>query len=70
MATTIINPAPTNSNDSSNNGEKFLYAAIFLIIFLVVFFVYIFPYVRNLGSGSINPQINIPKDINVKVQSK
>lgn len=71
MATTVINPAPVNNNESSNNGgEKFLYAAIFLIIFLVIFFVYIFPYVRNLGSGSVSPQINVPKDVNVKVQTK
>ncbi|HUD05121.1 MAG TPA: hypothetical protein VMR59_03985 [Patescibacteria group bacterium] len=66
MATTIINPAPSN-NSSNNNGMGFLIGAIVLIVFAVLFFVYALPYIRGLsGSGGI--QVNVPKSINVNVQ--
>jgi hypothetical protein len=66
MATTIINPAPSN-NSSNNNGMGFLIGAIVLIVFAVLFFVYALPYIRGLsGSGGI--LVNVPKSINVNVQ--
>jgi len=65
MATTIINPAQTG-NDSGNNGSGFLLGVIILIVFVILFFVYIIPYLQHgLGGGA---QINVPKDVNVKVQ--
>jgi len=66
MATTIINPAPTN-NSSNNNGIGFLLGAIVLVVFAVLFFVYGLPYIRGL-SGSGGVQVNVPKSIDVKVQ--
>jgi hypothetical protein len=73
MATTIINPAPTNpapSNNSSNsNGMGFLLGAIVLVVFAVLFFVYALPYIRGLsGSGGVQVNVPVPKNINVKVQ--
>jgi len=66
MATTIINPAPSN-NPSASNGMGFLLGAIVLVIFAALFFVYALPYIRGLsGSGGI--QVNVPKSIDVKVQ--
>ena len=65
MATTIINPAP--SNNSSNNGVGFLIGAIVLIVFAVLFFVYALPYIRGLSANG-GVQVNVPKRINVNVQ--
>lgn len=66
MATTIINPAPAN-NTSDNSGMGFLLGVIALIVFVVLFFIYAIPYIRGLtGSGGI--QVNIPKNIDVKVE--
>jgi hypothetical protein len=68
MATTIINP-PANSKSSETNGMGFLLGIIVLIIFLALFFVYALPYLRGLGGfGSGGVQVNIPKNVNVKVQ--
>lgn len=66
MATTIINPTP--SNDTASNGIGFLIGAIVLIVFAALFFVYALPYIRGLsvGSGS-GISVNVPKDINVNV---
>lgn len=66
MATTIINP-PANSNASDNNGLGFLIGAVVLIVFGILFFVYVFPYIQGLG-GNGGIQINVPKNIDVKVQ--
>ncbi|MDO8269663.1 MAG: hypothetical protein Q7T54_03270 [Candidatus Levybacteria bacterium] len=68
MATTIINPSP-NNNSSGNNGIGFLIGIIVLFVFGVLFFVYALPYIRGLsGSGSVEVNIPVPKDINIKVQ--
>ena len=68
MATTIVNPAPSNS-PSGNNGIGFLLGVVVLIIFVVLFFVYALPYIRGLTSGGV--QFNIPESIDVNVkQSK
>jgi len=68
MATTIINPAP-NSSSSENNGMGFLLGAIVLVVFLALFFVYALPFLRGLGSiGGGGIQVNVPKNVNVKVQ--
>ena len=66
MATTIINPTPSN-NSSGNNGVGFLIGVLVLIVFAVLFFVYGLPLLRGL-SGSSGVQINVPKSIDVKVQ--
>ena len=66
MATTIVNPAPSN-NSSNNNGMGFLIGAIVLIVFAILFFVYALPYIRGL-SGNGGVQVNVPKSINVNVQ--
>lgn len=63
MATTVVNPAP--SNGSSNNGMGFLLGAIALIVFVVLFFVYVLPYIQNGMSGGVN--VNVPKEIDVNV---
>ena len=68
MATTIINPTPSN-NSSNNNGVGFLLGAIVLVVFVVLFFVYAFPFIRGLnGSGGIQVNVPVPKSINVNVQ--
>ena len=64
MATTIVNPAPSNS--SEGNGMSILIGAIVLIVFLALFFVYALPYIRGLSSSGL--QVNVPKNINVNVQ--
>lgn len=69
MATTIINPAPSN-NSSTNNGLGFLIGAIILVVFAVLAFIYVMPLIRGLG-GSGEVQVNVPKSIDVNVkQSK
>lgn len=66
MATTIINPAPSNGS-SDNNGMGFLLGAVVLVVFAILFFVYGLPYVRGLvGGGGV--QVNVPKTIDVNVQ--
>lgn len=65
MATTIINPQP--SENSSSNGMSFLIGAIILIILAVIFFVYGLPLIKGM-TGSNTVQINVPKSIDVKVQ--
>lgn len=69
MATTIINPAPTN-NTTTDNGMGFLLGIIVLIVFGFIFFIYGFPLIRQvlngIGSGGIN--VTLPKTVDVKVQ--
>lgn len=67
MATTIVNPAPSN-NSSDNNGMGFLLGIIVLVIFGFLFFIYGLPYIRGLSGGNGGVQVNIPKSIDVKVQ--
>ena len=64
MATTIINPAPSN-NSSDNNGMGFLIGAIVLIVVVFLFFVYVLPAIQNIKLGT--PQINVPGKIDVNV---
>lgn len=64
MATTIINPAP--SNGSSGNGMGFLIGVILLILVGGLLFYYGVPALQRMTSGGV--QVNIPKDINVQVQ--
>ena len=66
MATTIVNPAPSN-NSSGNNGTGFLVGIIVLIVFAVLFFVYALPYIRGIG-GNNGVQVNVPKSIDVNVK--
>lgn len=67
MATTIINPPPSNNGSSGNNGMGFLLGAIVLVVFAVLFFVYGLPYLQGLtGNGGV--QVNVPKNIDVKVE--
>lgn len=65
MATTIINPTP--SNDTSGSGMGFLIGMIVLVVFVALFFIYALPYFRGLG-GNGGISVNVPKDINVSVQ--
>ncbi len=69
MATTIINPAPTN-NTATDSGMGFLIGVIALIVFGFLFFIYGFPLIRQglngLGSGGIN--VTLPKTVDIKVQ--
>jgi len=68
MATTIINPAQ-NTNQTASNWVGLLFGAIVLIIFVALFFVYALPFLRSLnGIGSAGIQVNVPKNIDVKVQ--
>lgn len=67
MATTIINPAPTNNDTSGGNGVGFLIGIITLVIIGALFFMYGLPFIRGMiGNGGIS--VNVPKDINVNVQ--
>lgn len=70
MATTIINPAPTNNNSTTDSGMGFLLGVILLIVFGFLFFIYGIPLIKQglggLGSGGIN--VNLPKTVDVKVQ--
>ncbi len=69
MATTIINPAPTNGT-TTDSGMGFLLGVIVLIVFGFLFFIYGFPLIKQalngFGSGGIN--ITLPKTVDVKVQ--
>jgi ABC-type transporter Mla subunit MlaD len=66
MATTIINPTPSN-NTSNDSWMGLLVGAIVLVIFVVLFVVYALPFIRGLsGKGGI--QVNLPKTVNVNVQ--
>lgn len=66
MATTIVNPTPSNNSD--NNGMGFLFGAIVLIVLAVLFFMYGLPALRQ----SSVPQISIPEkiDVNINQESK
>lgn len=69
MATTIINPSPTN-NSSNDSGMGFLFGVIILIAFGFVFFVYGVPLIKQglsgIGNGGIN--VTLPKTVDVKIQ--
>lgn len=65
MATTIINPA-SSANTSNDSWMGFLLGAIVLFVFVVLFFVYALPYIKGLSGGGIS--VNVPKNIDVKVQ--
>lgn len=69
MATTIINPAPTN-NSTTDSGMGFLLGIIALVVFGFIFIVYGFPLIRQamngLGNGGIN--VTLPKTVDVNVQ--
>lgn len=69
MATTIINPAPTN-NATTDSGTGFLLGVIILIAFGILFFFYGFPLIKQGLSGLDNGgiQITLPKTVDVKVQ--
>lgn len=67
MATTIINPSPSN-NSSENNGFGFFLGLILIILFCIVFFIFILPLMRGGLRESI--QVNVPKDVNVNVQKE
>lgn len=59
---TIVNNPPNNSG----NGMGFLLGVIILVVFGAVFFIYILPLIQQGMNGGV--QVNIPKDINVKVE--
>ena len=66
MATTIINPAPSD-NSSNNNGMGFLIGVIVLVVCVALLLIYALPFIRGLsGKGGI--QVNLPKSVNVNVQ--
>ncbi len=65
MATTIVNPAPTNSDSNNNSSMGFFLAAAILIFFVLFLFIYILPYIQR-GMGGV--QMNIPNDINVNLK--
>jgi Na+-transporting methylmalonyl-CoA/oxaloacetate decarboxylase gamma subunit len=68
MATTIINPAPSD-NSSGGNGIAFLIGAGILVILVLIFFVYAIPFIRGLSSSKeIQVNIPVPKTVNVNVQ--
>ncbi|MDO8658794.1 MAG: hypothetical protein Q7K55_08685 [Candidatus Levybacteria bacterium] len=66
MATTIVNPTPTNN--SSNNGLGFLLGIFLLVILGVLFFVYGLPYIRSQMGGGV--QISVPKNIDVNLNQQ
>ncbi len=69
MATTIVNP-PAN-NDSSGNGMGMILGIILLLVVVVILVVYLFPMLASFfNSYSTSPEINVPKDINVNIDSK
>jgi len=69
MSTTIVNPAPANSS-TSDNGIGFVLGIIVLFVFGFIFFIYGLPLIRQglSGTGNGGVQINVPKQIDVKVQ--
>lgn len=68
MATTVINPQPTQeSSNSGSNGMGFMLGIILILFLVVLFFVYVLPLIQQGISQGTGTQINIPKDINVNV---
>lgn len=64
MATTVINPTPTNTD---NSGMGFFLGVVLLIVFIVVLLFYGLPYIQRSFSGA-GTQVNIPDHVNVNVQ--
>lgn len=67
MATTIINPSPTQESSSSAVG--FVLGVILIIAFIALLFYFGLPYIQN-GFGGGATQVNIPDKINVDVQNE
>lgn len=72
MATTIVNPPANNdSSNSSGNGMGMILGIILLLVVVVILVVYLFPMVvGSFNSNATSPEINVPKDINVNIDSK
>lgn len=66
MATTIINPSP--SQESSSNGMGLVIGAILIIAFIALLFYFGLPYLQNGFGGTT--QVNIPDKVNVNVQTE
>lgn len=66
MATVINNP-PASSN-TSGNGMGFLLGAIVLVVFFFLLLYYGLPALQKGMSGGV--QVNVPKNVNVKVQQQ
>lgn len=61
MATIVNTPA-----QSESNGTGFLLGIVLLIAFVLLFFFYGLPYLSNMIAG---PQVNVPGQIDVNVQT-
>ena len=64
MSTPIVVNIP-GTDQSSDNGMGFFLGIVVLIIVGLSFFYYGMPMIRQSMNGGV--QINVPKDINVKV---
>lgn len=65
MATTIINPAASNT-ESEGSGVGFLVGIIVLAVLAVIFFVYGLPLLQG-AAGNDTTEVNVPKSIDVNV---
>lgn len=71
MATTIINPQPSEqSSNNANNGMGFILGIILILFLVVLFFIYVLPLIQQSISQGTGTQINVPKDINVDVNQQ
>lgn len=70
MATIVNTPAASGEHAESSSSMMNLFIGVVIILLVVGFLLYIgLPMMRNVGSSSQAPQINVPDKINVDVNT-
>ena len=65
MATIINNPPASND---SGGGMGMIIGLAVVIILVILFFVYGLPALKQMQTGNVTPQINVPNQIDVNVK--
>lgn len=69
MATIVNNPPANNAQPSENNsGLNWVFALILLIVFMFLVFYFGLPALRRVTTSNV-PQINVPDQIDVNVNT-
>lgn len=70
MATIVNTPATTADHETTSGSMINLVIGVFIVLLLAAFFLYVgLPIIRNVGTATQAPQVNVPDKINVDVNT-